>query len=43
MTYSGTPETITLSASGLVIRVSEPLREVNRAVGRVQRGIFGVG
>jgi two-component system phosphate regulon sensor histidine kinase PhoR len=33
----------TLSSTGLVIRVSEPLREVNRAVGRVQRGIFGVG
>jgi len=33
----------TLSSNGLVIRVSEPLREVERAVGRVQRGIFGVG
>jgi len=33
----------TLSRNGLVIRVSEPLREVNRAVTRVQRGIFSVG
>ena len=33
----------TRSANGLVIRVSEPLRQVKRAVGRVQRGIFGVG
>jgi two-component system phosphate regulon sensor histidine kinase PhoR len=33
----------TLSRNGLVIRVSEPLREVNRAVARVQRGIFSVG
>ena len=33
----------TLSPNGLVIRVSEPLREVKRAVTRVQRGIFGVG
>jgi two-component system phosphate regulon sensor histidine kinase PhoR len=32
-----------LSSNGLVIRVSEPLREVKRAVSRVQRGIFGVG
>ena len=33
----------TLASNDLVIRVSEPLREVNRAVIRVQRGIFGVG
>jgi two-component system phosphate regulon sensor histidine kinase PhoR len=33
----------TRSSNGLVIRVSEPLRQVKRAVGRVQRGIFGVG
>lgn len=32
-----------LSPNGLVIRLSEPLREVNAAVTRVQRGIFGVG
>lgn len=31
------------ASTGLVIRVSVPLREVNRAVARVQRGIFGVG
>jgi two-component system phosphate regulon sensor histidine kinase PhoR len=31
------------AAGGRVIRVSEPLREVTRAVQRVQRGIFGVG
>jgi two-component system phosphate regulon sensor histidine kinase PhoR len=31
------------ASNGLVIRVSVPLREVNRAVTRVQRGIFGVG
>lgn len=33
----------TRSSHGLVIRVSEPLREVERAVTRVQRGIFSVG
>ncbi|HYJ78610.1 MAG TPA: ATP-binding protein [Longimicrobiaceae bacterium] len=31
------------TSAGLVMRVSVPLREVNRAVARVQRGIFGVG
>jgi two-component system, OmpR family, phosphate regulon sensor histidine kinase PhoR len=31
------------ASTGPVIRVSVPLREVNRAVARVQRGIFGVG
>jgi len=31
------------ASNGLIIRVSVPLREVNRAVARVQRGIFGVG
>ncbi len=31
------------ASNGLIIRVSVPLREVNRAVTRVQRGIFGVG
>jgi two-component system phosphate regulon sensor histidine kinase PhoR len=31
------------TSGGLVVRLSEPLREVKRAVGRVQRGIFGVG
>jgi two-component system phosphate regulon sensor histidine kinase PhoR len=31
------------ASTGLIIRVSVPLREVNRAVARVQRGIFGVG
>jgi two-component system phosphate regulon sensor histidine kinase PhoR len=31
------------ASTGLIIRVSVPLREVNRAVTRVQRGIFGVG
>ncbi|HEX2202796.1 MAG TPA: ATP-binding protein [Longimicrobium sp.] len=30
-------------ANGTVIRLSFPLQEVHRAVGRVQRGIFGVG
>jgi two-component system, OmpR family, phosphate regulon sensor histidine kinase PhoR len=33
----------TRSSNGQVIRVSEPLRQVKRAVARVQRGIFGVG
>jgi two-component system phosphate regulon sensor histidine kinase PhoR len=31
------------ASTGMIIRVSVPLREVNRAVTRVQRGIFGVG
>jgi two-component system phosphate regulon sensor histidine kinase PhoR len=31
------------SVGGLVLRASVPLSDVNRAVGRVQRGIFGVG
>jgi two-component system phosphate regulon sensor histidine kinase PhoR len=33
----------TLASDGRVIRMAVPLREVNAAVGRVQRGILGIG